>query len=475
MGDYLLEEWIAGDGDTDVWLAGQQSTRRSVVLVELKPTSFDLRETFLADVRAKASAAHPLIASVYEAVSEPGHCFAVLERLPRESLADHLSDGRTLEAWQLSHILRRIAEASLALETSGTATFPLRAADIFLDPLGVVRLANVACAGQRESERSAGDIASLGQELAPLVSPDQSGSSRMLTLLGWMRGDGLERPLTWSEVFDYADQIEQQLVQPPTEPPPPVKAGKWHLPQIFSIAAVGLLAIAGIILFQRKGAPEPAPAIAVPEGNYPLPHGGTSSLPAFKLAAHEVTIGDYEKFLREISRLTAEERSAFNHPDQPAEKQSHEPGEWAEMLAAIKSGSLWMGRLIRRDCPVVNVDWWDAHAYSSWKGTSLPTEEQWFAATHLGLFDPSSLRPAGWGSVWEIPSFDRTPAGLVGMAGSVAEWTASRSLNPANPLGEKNWVIIGGSHLRPSSGVTAREWTTDRSTRRPDLGFRVLE
>jgi hypothetical protein len=61
------------------------------------------------------------------------------------------------------------------------------------------------------------------------------------------------------------------------------------------------------------------------------------------------------------------------------------------------------------------------------------------------------------------------------MAGSVAEWTGSQSLNPANPLGEKNWVLMGGSYLKPSSGAIAREWTADRALRRPDLGFRVAE
>jgi hypothetical protein len=60
------------------------------------------------------------------------------------------------------------------------------------------------------------------------------------------------------------------------------------------------------------------------------------------------------------------------------------------------------------------------------------------------------------------------------MAGSVAEWTASRSLNPANPLGERNWVLIGGSYLKPSSGAASREWTEQLGLRRPDLGFRVV-
>jgi len=35
-------------------------------------------------------------------------------------------------------------------------------------------------------------------------------------------------------------------------------------------------------------------------------------------------------------------------------------------------------------------------------------------------------------------------------------------------------VIIGGSYLKPASGALSREWTDDRSMRRPDLGFRLV-
>ncbi|MCU0753409.1 MAG: hypothetical protein MUC40_10410 [Akkermansiaceae bacterium] len=47
-------------------------------------------------------------------------------------------------------------------------------------------------------------------------------------------------------------------------------------------------------------------------------------------------------------------------------------------------------------------------------------------------------------------------------------------MNPANPLGGRNWVIIGGSYLKPGSNALSREWITDRMLRRPDLGFRIV-
>ena len=69
---------------------------------------------------------------------------------------------------------------------------------------------------------------------------------------------------------------------------------------------------------------------------------------------------------------------------------------------------------------------------------------------------------------------DRTPVGLIGMAGSVCEWTSKQAINPANPLGGKLWVLVGGSYLKPGTNALSREWITERSLRRPDIGFRIV-
>jgi len=482
IGDYRFDEILAENPTSLTWLAEQQSIRRQVVVIELKPAALHSRESFLADIRAQASVDHPLIGSVYEAVTLPDRCFAVLERLPGASLADRLKAKEAMKPAQVAHVLRRVADASLSLESDGTSTAPMHAEDVFLDNHGVVRVANLALAGEREPERSRADIVTLGKELVRLVADGRPGASRTLTLLAWMRGEGLDRSLTWTEVRTYAEQIEQQLAESPATAVPPTaraQSRKSPLPLVLSLAGVAIAV--GVGAFFLKGRTNakttvtmPGPVV-VPAGAHPLPDGGTSALPAFELGAHEVTIGEYEDFLKVLAALPADRRAAYDHASQPAEKTGHEPDGWADMLAAIKSGGQWQGRAISRDCPIVNVDWWDAMAYCEWKTVHLPSEEQWWAAMHLQLAEPSTLRPSGWGPVQEIAPTDRTPAGLLGMAGSVAEWTQSQSLNPANPLGEKNWVLMGGSYLKPSVGATAREWTADRALRRPDLGFRVVE
>jgi formylglycine-generating enzyme required for sulfatase activity len=198
------------------------------------------------------------------------------------------------------------------------------------------------------------------------------------------------------------------------------------------------------------------------------------SYQAFRISAHEITIGQYSEFLEILSTLTKDGRErTFDSPKQATEKTSHEPTDWPAQLAAAKIHGIWQNQAVTLDCPVTGVDWWDATAYAEWKKARLPTQEEWFAALHLEEKNPAELPPGPWAPVTSQTT-DRTAAGLLGMAGSVCEWTAEPAPNPANPLGEKLWVITGGSYLKPGTNALTREWTADRLLRRPDLGFRVV-
>jgi len=209
-------------------------------------------------------------------------------------------------------------------------------------------------------------------------------------------------------------------------------------------------------------------------GKHLTPDGLESPLPAFRIAAHEVTIGQYAEFLETIGVLAKENRqSTFDLPSQPADKKSHEPTDWPAILAAAKSQELWQDQLVTLDSPVIGVDWWDASAYAEWKKARLPTQEEWFAALTFDYKTPADLPPGRWAPVTSQTG-DLTPQRLIGMAGSVCEWTSTLAPDPTNPLGEPLWVIIGGSFQKPGSNALTREWTATRSLRRPDLGFRLL-
>jgi hypothetical protein len=479
LGDYHLQELLAETPAARTWLAEQVSVRRPVLIDQLLVDDVATRSAFLADVRAKASVDHPLIGSVYQAVADSSGCYFARERLRGATLAEHARHGDRVKPVVLAHALRRIAEANLYLENRRLATLPLGLGEIHLDEHGVTRLVNLATAGERLADQSPRDIAALGAALPAFLAPDATGTSRLLTLFGWMRGEGLERPLDWTQVRDYATQIEAQLAKPAGRTRRKSKA-PWAI-----VAVVGLLIAGGATAFflqspkpaKTKAAPKPAApeTIAVQAGEYPTPDGLKGKLLAFEIGAHEVTIGQYAAFLDALAVLAREGRDkTFDDASQPADKAGHEPDDWANLLTAAKANSVWQNRLVALDSPVVGVDWWDAAAYCEWAQGRLPTQEEWFAALNASTDQPAALKPSNWFPV-AADTPDRAPNGLQGMAGSVAEWTNSLSVNPANPMGEKLWVIIGGSYLKPANGALAREWVEDRGVRRPDVGFRVVK
>jgi formylglycine-generating enzyme required for sulfatase activity len=242
---------------------------------------------------------------------------------------------------------------------------------------------------------------------------------------------------------------------------------------VSSIVLIGLAIIALKFQASRKpirariDLPEP---VTIAAGSYATPDGTAEARTAFRLAAHEVTIGQYAAFLETLNILTESKRSrTFDSPAQPPEKANHEPTDWTSLFAAAKAGGRWNDQAVTLDSPVVGVDWWDASAFAEWKQARLPSQEEWFAA--LGK-DTLPLEPGPWLPVTSQVS-DRTASGLLGMAGSVCEWTSKPAPSPTNPLGDRLWVIIGGSPSKPGSNALTREWTDDRSLRRPDLGFRL--
>ncbi len=481
LGEYLLKQLLDENPLRRTWLAEQVSISRLVLVDEL--TDESQRDAFLADIRAKAAVEHPLVGSVYEAVAEPGLCFYAHELLAGATLADRSDARKTFLPARLAHLLRRISEAQLQHEALCQASSPLGLEAVHVDDQGVMRLKNLVVAGERVADQSRGDILHLGKALVPLVAGNRPGTTRLLTLLSWMRGEGLEAPLNWAQIRDFCVQIEHQLADSLSSLTPTKAVSIVRKKPMATIVTVTVLVLAGIVALAislRPPAPAPPPPSTLPEpvaiaaGKHPTPDGAETELVAFRLSANEVTIGQYAEFL-ETLELLAKNRNEhiFDDADQPASKTSHLADDWDALYSAAKSKGTWRDLSVALDTPVVGVDWWDAVAYAQWKKGRLPTQEEWFAAVTTEVKIPAAIAPAGWEPVASDIA-DRTPTGLLGMAGSVAEWTAKPATNPANPLGGKLWVIIGGSFLKPGTNALSREWTADRALRRPDLGFRIV-
>ncbi len=484
LGDYLLLERLAEGPLITTWLAEQVSVGRRVLVDELDPQRASRSAAFLADIRAKAAVDHPLVGTVYEAVIERDLCFYAHELLPGATFEDRRLGNEAFIPAKLAYLLRRISEANLYHESKGFATSQLTLDAIHLDDQNVVRLKNLVVAGPRTPDQSPRDIKRLGETLTALVAPGEPGTTRIQSVLGWMRGEGVVDAIGWADVRTFCEQIEEQLAGPLSDISPSarqreeVKRKPLMLIGIVTIVALAAIGIAAVKL--RPPAPKPPARIAlpapvlIPEALYPTPDGDQETLRAFRISAHEVTIGEYAEFLDTLALLAASGRDrAFDADGQPKQKADHTPDGWAELLAAAKANGVWQDKPVTLDSPVVGVDWWDAMAYAEWKQARLPTQEEWFAALRASVEKPTTLQPGNWQPVTDDTP-DKTPSGLIGMAGSVAEWTRRPAPNPSNPLGESLRVIIGGSYLKPANGALTREWLHDRNLRRPDLGFRIV-
>jgi formylglycine-generating enzyme required for sulfatase activity len=479
FGDYVPQECLAQSESTRTWLAKQASVGRMVLIEELKEGAES--EEFIADVRAKAAVEHPLVGSIYEATLEDELYYYAHELLPGETLAARASHGQKLRPQQLVHILRRVSEANIYHESHGNATTPLTLDAIHEDNQGVVRLKNLVVAGSRLPDHSLRDVLKMGVVLEQNLDPNHPGATRCQTLLSWMRGEGISQPLEWVHIRDYCEQIEHQLTEPSHVVAPPTAnmlPGNKHS-VVWGLATLFVVVITGVLLSlpgEQKKVESKAPLpgwVEIKAGMHQASEGVRIQAPNFLIAACEVTIGEYAEFLETLEILSADgSQTAFDHPMQPKTKISHEPDDWEVLFPTAKKGGTWGEHPINMNSPVVGVDWWDAFAYAKWKQAYLPTQEQWLGALMTGTRAPSDIPVSGLLPVNEETQ-DRTSNGLLGMAGSVSEWTGEPRPSPSNPLGDPLWVIIGGSYLNPAQGALSRDWISNRMTRRPDLGFRI--
>jgi hypothetical protein len=216
-------------------------------------------------------------------------------------------------------------------------------------------------------------------------------------------------------------------------------------------------------------------SITIPAGQFYYQDGRLIVLPQFEIDRTEVAIWQYEEFLEAVG-----ESHEYDHPDQPAEK-SHRNSHWDRIYqAALEQGEI-EGVRINVNFPAVFIDWFDAYAYAKWKGNRLPTEQEWEKAARGDVGQRYPWGPddhAGAANVyrgdpkhkWAMPGSypeDRSPYGVLDMAGNVSEWTSSvdQSGNP---------IVRGGNFGNYTADITRRV-TNQRSLTLSDrIGFRTV-
>jgi hypothetical protein len=150
--------------------------------------------------------------------------------------------------------------------------------------------------------------------------------------------------------------------------------------------------------------------VQIPSGDFIYQDGETRRTGAYNIDATEVTVWQYADFLRAIGN-----RTDFDYPAQPKNKR-HTNREWEEYSRAAFDH--FRGVVVTPIFPAVFIDWYDAYAFSKWKGRRLPTEEEWEKAARgeKGLRYP-------WGD-----RFERGAANLLGSGSQILGWTLNASL-----------------------------------------------
>ena len=175
----------------------------------------------------------------------------------------------------------------------------------------------------------------------------------------------------------------------------------------------------------------------------------------------QVTNKQYRQFTKWFKETNCHQ---FCHKDEPDNK-NHLPffdftGKSAKDVKIVELPNDYFTNSKYDNYPVVNIDWWDAYAFSRWAGKRLPTEIEW-EKTARGIdgrvypygntFDPaiSNVAESGINHATPVKKYKkgRSPYGCYDMSGNVWDWCADTFEFGASTK-EATRVYRGGSCTR---------------------------
>ena len=505
LGDYKLLREIQRDDDFALYEAEQTSIGRRVALKTLyRKHRRDITwvQGFVNEASARASVNHPAISLVYECDQELGVNFYTLELVDAPSLSDLERRRSDLEEATLWKILESVGDALIYLRDQDMSHRLITAQSILMLKSGEPRIANpVRGRGAPLSvEEERRQMEFLANAVAPFMR--KSGADPDLVSLVDRMGadridavntiDGLKRSLSPADPNEGLSAVELARM---TEQ-------KSNQTAIISGVVIGLFIAAAVIVFLVFGSkPETRDLesfTAIPAGKFDFQDSDEVDLSEFWIGQYEVTIGEYENFLKDLAAFP-DKLEKIRHAEQPENKTSYEPERWSEVLTAARRGGRFLGGKIDMNCPIIGVDWWDANAYSTWRGGRLPTEQEWEKAArgrsgnrfpwgdtmvpenfNSGL-DYGSSEDVGAGDIdgfeyWnpvDAMRDDESRYGVVDLAGNVSEWTATWGAHPESP--DKRVPLKRGASFATKSDfeLIVRRASESAEERNFLTGFRV--
>jgi serine/threonine protein kinase len=488
-----------GEGNLGpVYQAVQETINRPVALKMLSApiqANEEARIDFLQDVSAKANVEHPGFVAIYEAGKDEGvgaPCYYAREYIEGFTLSDLVRRREFLRDEDVANILRAVAVALNYLHQHQIKHRMLHSSSIFLTPEALPRVANLATQ-DGALPKPQWEISALAGIVFEALDKGRAQSAALQTLLEKMATPGAHGIGSWSELLHELHGLERKMkADSPTrlsaDSVAAIRAAdraKRQKTRNLVLAVVGLCGVLPVGTYQvysslhaRAAKIDLNAQCKVPAGAFAYGNGEQVNLGTFWIDKFEVTIGQYAEFVQWIKEHP-EEVGKFEHESQPRGK-SHIPPHWESLFASAKWGAKnGKVEVMALSFPQFSVDYWDAYAYAAWKGRRLPTEQEWEKAAR-----GTDRRAYPWGNRWDparsntgaskracasVNAFpaDVSPYGVVGMAGSLNEWTDSWDPETGNP------VVRGSSFASSEQELSTRTVNLPAETRQESLGFRT--
>lgn len=506
LGDYKLLREIQQDADFALYEAEQTSIGRRVALKTLyRKHRKDINwvQGFVNEASARASVNHPAISLVYECDQEMGVNFYTLELVDAPSLSDLARRRSELDEGALWKVLESCADALIYLREHGMSHRLISAQSILLLRSGEPRIANpVRGRGlplSADEERQ--QLHLLGEAIRPFLHRG-AGAPKLHALIDRMGADRIDAINTIDGLKSALSPVDPNEGLTDREIAK-MNEQKTNRTAIVVGLLIGLLIVASAVgaYLIMGGKPEVRQLDSlskIPAGVFPYQESEEIELSEFWIGTYEVSISDYAIFLEDLD-ADPKKAETLRHPDQPKEKTNFIPERWDQIYDAAMKGGRFYGGAIDPNCPVIGVDWWDAHAYAKWRGGRLPTEQEWEKAArgrsgnlfpwgdqivpanfNSGLdHDSTETTEAGsvdgykfWSPVDAIPT-DESRYGVIGLAGNVSEWTATWDAHPDSP--DKRVPLKRGASFATKSGfdLKARRAGDSAGERNFWTGFRI--
>jgi CheY-like chemotaxis protein len=473
---FRLGKKFSPDRWGDCYAAYDTGVKRDVFITVLRhgatpEEAYHFRQTAVAMARA----GHPNVQAVYQAGIFEHRDFFARERWEAPNLVERAIAGEGIDGRMAAQIIHAVGAVLLFWDANGHAHGPVMPTDVTISPQGVIKLVNCVDPTQPLTPPGAVDLRPITAAVRTLLGGTPELPPRLEALLQQLEGG----PVPLTDVISESQAIDIELapereieVTQERQVARRVVAierrnQKRHV-YVAGVFSLLLLLVVGYFVYARFFAPPPQREFndmqKIPDGPFVYQDGQATLDHTFYIDKYEVTIGQYLNFLKAVADAGTD--AAWRYPTQKGEK-NHEPNKWGQMFQAIKYHQAYNGENLTLDYPIFNIDWYDAQAYAKWAGKRLPTDEEWEKAArgeHGNLYPwGNTFLPAANTSIFatkgddserarnihhivDANPQDRSPYGVMDMAGNVSEWT-STLVDSTSISGEKVAVIRGANFL----------------------------